>query len=491
MHHLRTHTRSMLILAAALIVGGLLSGMPAAAQGTAQAAGSDAAAADQGRRVFLTIYNGDLALVRDVRILSVAQGRSLLSFTDIPSRIDATSVSLKSLTEEGSIRILEQNYEYDMVSGDQLLRKYLGQRIEVCTQDGTAYVGYLISAPGSGESLILAEEPWGGSIVAIQRSEIRVIRYPQIPAGLVMKPTLVWSLENISAQTEHEMEVSYLTGGLSWSADYILTLDDDDQFADLTGWVTITNTSGVEFEDAELKLVAGDVNRVRDEVFYYELARSDKALALGTAPAFEERSLFEYHLYKLGFPTTVKNNQTKQIQLLSASDIPVEKQYVFGSIPGSTRWYGQSDKAKVVLRFKNSEENNMGMPLPAGRVRVNKADVDGSLEFVGEDSIEHTPKDEELTLYVGDAFDVVGEKVNVSTTRVGSNARREKYSIELRNHKTEAIDVHVVETMTSGSFEILEKSHDYKKIDAYTIEFVVRVPADGSATVTYEVMYTW
>lgn len=491
MHHLRTRTGLMLALTAVLIVGGLLSGVPAAAQAGAAAAGSDAAEADQGRRVFLTIYNGDLALVRDVRVLSVAQGRSLLSFTDIPSRIDATSVSLKSLTEEGSIRILEQNYEYDMVSGDQLLRKYLGQRIDVSTQDGTEFSGYLISAPGSGESLILAEEPWGGSLVAVQRSEIRVIRYPQIPAGLVMKPTLVWSLENTSTQSEHEMEVSYLTGGLSWSADYILTLDDDDQYADLTGWVTITNTSGVEFEDAELKLVAGDVNRVRDEFLYYELDRADKAMSLGGAPAFEERSLFEYHLYKLGFPTTVKNNQTKQIQLLSASDVPVEKQYVFGRIPGSTSWYSQSDKVKVVIKLKNSEENNMGMPLPAGRVRVNKADVDGSLEFVGEDSIEHTPKDEELLLYVGDAFDVVGERVNVSTTRVGSNARREKYSIELRNHKGEAIDVHVVETMASGSFEILDKSHDFTQIDAYTIEFVVPVPADGSSTVTYEVMYTW
>lgn len=490
MHYLRTHTKLMLALTAVLIVGGLLSWVPAVAAGSDAVA--DSGAADkQGRRVFLTIYNGDLALVRDVRTLSVAQGRSLLSFTDIPSRIDATSVSLKSLTEEGSIRILEQNYEYDMVSADQLLRRYLGQRIDVCTADGTEHSGYLISAPGSGDSLILAEEPWGGAITAIQRGEIRVIKYPQIPAGLVMKPTLVWSLENTSAESEHEMEVSYLTRGLSWSADYILTLSDDDRYADLTGWVTITNTSGVEFEDAELKLVAGDVNRVTDQVLYDDLARTEKALAVGTAPAFEERSLFEYHLYKLGFPTTVKNNQTKQIQLLSASDIPIEKQYVFGRIPGSTRWYGYSDNVKVVLKFKNSEENNMGMPLPEGRVRVNKADVDGSLEFVGEDAIEHTPKDEELLLYIGDAFDVVGERVNVSTTRIGSNARRESYSIELRNHKSEAIDVRVVETMTSGSFEILDASHDFEQIDARTIEFVVRVPADSSTKVTYEVMYTW
>ena len=278
MLHVRTNTRLMLALTAVLIVGGLLSGVTAQAADSAVAADRDAVAVEQGRRVFLTIYNGDLALVRDVRTLPVAQGRSLLSFTDIPSRIDATSVSLKSLTEEGSIRILEQNYEYDMVSGDQLLRKYLGQRIEVCTADGTEYSGYLISMPGSGGSLILAEEPWGGAITAVERSEIRVIRYPQIPAGLVMKPTLVWSLESTSAETEHEMEVSYLTGGLSWSADYILTLDDDDRFADLTGWVTITNTSGVEFEDAELKLVAGNVNRATDEVVYYDLARGEGPL---------------------------------------------------------------------------------------------------------------------------------------------------------------------------------------------------------------------
>lgn len=492
MYDLRSRWRIGVALVAAISMCGLLGGLVTAASEDALANGVNGeASAREGRKLYLTIYNDNLALIRDIRTLPIEAGRSSLSFTDIPSRIDATSVSLRSLTEEGSIRILEQNYEYDMVSGNKLLSKYLGQHIEICAADGTEYSGYLISAPGSGDSLILAEQPWGGAITAIQRDEIRVIRYPQLPAGLVMRPTLVWDMENSSDVTEHEMEVAYLTGGLSWSADYVLTLNADDTVGDLTGWVTITNNSGVEFENAELKLVAGDVNRVSNQVVYYDLMRSEK-LSLGApAPAFQESSLFEYHLYKLAFPTTVKDSQTKQIQLLTAANIPVEKQYIFGQIPGATRYYGYSDKVQVVLRLVNSEENNMGMPLPEGRVRVSKADVDGSLEFVGEDAIDHTPKDEEITLYVGDAFDITGERINTKMTSIGSSSRQDSYRIELKNHKDEAIQVHVVESMASGMYNILSSSHEYEVIDAQTIEFVVDVPANGQTDITYDVLYTW
>lgn len=476
-------------LAVMVAIVGLLGGSVLAAQADESVKDTIGSQEQIGRNLFLTIYNDNLALVRDVRNLSVPVGSSLLSFTDIPSRIDATSVILRSLTEEGSIRILEQNYEYDMVSGDKLLSKFLGQHIEVRTKDGTEYEGYLINAPTSGGSLILATEPSGGAITAIQRNEIEVIKYPSLPAGLVMRPTLVWDMVNTSDRTDHEMEVSYLTGGLSWSADYVLTLSDNDQTADLTGWVTITNNSGVEFENAELKLVAGDVHRVTDQVVYYDLLRAGKT-ASAAGESFEESSLFEYHLYKLEFPTTVKNNQTKQIQLLSVSDISVKKQFVFGRIPGYTRPYSYSDKVQVVLKFENSEENQMGMPLPEGRIRVNKADVDGSLEFVGEDSIDHTPRDEEITLYIGDAFDVTGKRINVSTTKVGSNSRKDAFRVELRNHKDEPVEVQVVESVY-GDYEILQSSHEYTQIDANMIAFLVEVPANSQVDVTYEAMFTW
>lgn len=492
MLRLRSRWKVWAILVTSAVVCGLLGGLVAAASEDTLVNSEDAAgSADGGRKLYLTIYNDNLALIRDIRTLPIQLGRSSLSFTDIPSRIDATSVSLRSLTEEGSIRILEQNYEYDMVSGNKLLTKYLGQHIEIVAADGTEYAGYLMSAPGSGDSLILAEQPWGGAITAIQRNEIRVIRYPQLPAGLVMKPTLVWEMENNSDVTQHEMEVAYLTGGLSWSADYVLTLNADDTIGDLTGWVTITNNSGVTFENAELKLVAGDVNQVSNQVLYYDTFMRTEKSAMAAAPAFGESSLFEYHLYKLAFPTTVKDSQTKQIQLLTAADIPVEKQYVFGRIPGSNRYWGYSDKVQVVLRLENSEENNMGMPLPEGRVRVNKADVDGSLEFIGEDTIDHTPKDEEITLYIGDAFDITGERINTKMTSVGSNSRQDSYRIELKNHKDEAIQVHVVESMASGTYRILSSSHTYEVVDAQTIEFVVDVPADGQTDITYDVLYTW
>lgn len=489
MRYMKACWKTPAILAAVVIVASLLAGSVFAAQTNPSVEGTDDTYAPTGRKLFLTIYNDNLALVRDVRVLTVPLGNSVLSFTDIPSRIDATSVILRSLTEEGSIRILEQNYEYDTVSGDKLLSKFLGQHIEVRTKDGTEYAGYLINVPTSGGSLILADRPFGGSITSIARSEIEVIRYPSLPEGLVMKPTLVWNMINTSDQTDHEMEVSYLTGGLSWSADYVLTLGDDDKTADLTGWVTITNNSGVEFENAELKLVAGDVHRVADKVVYYDLMAVGRT-ASPAPESFEERSLFEYHLYKLEFPTTVKNNQTKQIQLLSVSGIPVKKQYVFGRIPGYTQPYSYSENVKVVLKLENSKENNMGMPLPEGRVRVNKVDVDGSLEFVGEDSIDHTPKDEEITLYIGDAFDVTGKRINVSTTRVGSNSRKDAFRIELRNHKDETVEIQVVESLY-GDYEILQSSHEYTKIDANTVSFVVEVPANSQVDVTYEAMFTW
>jgi len=222
----------------------------------------------------------------------------------------------------------------------------------------------------------------------------------------------------------------------------------------------------------------------------YDLAGSQKAVPQYDK-AFEERSLFEYHLYKLGFPTTVKNNQTKQILLLSVSDIPVEKLYVFGRIPGYTKSYAYSDNVKVILKFKNSDENHMGMPLPEGKVRVSKADGDGSMEFVGEDAIEHTPKDEDIVLYIGDAFDITGKRINVSSTKIGSDALKDAYRIELRNHKDEPIRIQVVETMPYETYEILQSSHGYSKIDARTISFDVEVPTNSQVDITYEVMYTW
>jgi len=373
--------------------------------------------------VSLTIYNQNFALVRDKRFLDLEKGVSNIRFTDIASQIEPTSVHFKSLTAPDSCVIQEQNYEYDLVSATKLLSKYIDKKIKILAGSGTVYEGLLLSYDNNS---IVIQDPADKSLNMVSRQEnINNIAFGSLPEGLITKPTLMWQIAN-DQSGKHLTEVSYLTGGINWLCDYVVVIDKLDKNIDLSGWVTIDNRSGVTYKDASLKLIAGDVHRVREESEY--LMRDKMMVAeAARAPQFEEKAFFEYHMYTLQRKATLKDNQTKQIALLNATGTPVNKLFIYD--PAEYGWYNYQDaqttneqKVKVKIELVNSQKNNLGMPLPKGKVKVYKQDTDGKLEFIGEDAIDHTPKDEKIRLQLGDAFDVKGERKRLDYKQYGRTA---------------------------------------------------------------------
>lgn len=432
----------------------------------------------KGQSVQLTVYNQNLALVKDRRVLLLSNGVSNYRFTDVASEIDPTSVKFFTPNVSG-IRVLEQNYEYDVVSDSKLLQKFLGEKITVIDTKGEVVTGYLL---GAGENLVISSKESGGEVQIIKNSQIKAIQFPELPGGLVVKPTLVWLIQNANKTGEQLVEVSYLTGGLSWNVDYVATINQNDDRVDLTGWVTLNNQSGTGYENASLKLIAGDVNRVKEEEVQLKglmLTRAEVA----DATSFNEESFFEYHMYTLNRPTSLKNNQIKQVELLAANKVNAKKLFIYEGARNPK-------EIKTMLEFTNSTANNMGMPLPKGRIRVQKADQSGSLQFIGEDRIDHTPKDETVRIYLGDAFDIVGERIQTEVKEVSKNSRELSYRIVLRNHKKEAVTVTAVETMPyRRDWKITNSSHNYTKKDATKVEFVVKIPANGEQVIAYTVRY--
>ncbi len=452
--------------------------------------------------VALTIYNQNFGVVRERRQVNVEEKIGTIRFSDVASQIDGTSVQFKSITDPDA-SVLEQNYEYDLVSADKLLEKYIDKRIEVLTKDGSRYSGTLLSFDGN--QLVIRQADEKAGIVMVQRGDnVKDIQLGALPEGLITKPTLVWKLatEKVGRQL---IEVAYQTAGINWQADYNAVLNAKDTALDLGGWVTINNQSGATYKDAKLKLIAGDVRKVQPQA---RLGAIGSYRAIGAAPAaqgFEEKAFFEYHLYTLGRPATVAQNQTKQIELLKAADVPVKKVFLYQGAPqfqfygglNSDASYGSEEgnkKVNVIIEVKNAKDNHMGMALPKGKVRLYKRDeADGSLEFVGEDEIDHTPKDETVKLHIGDAFDIVGERKRTNfSIDVGGHAITESFEIHVRNHKTEPVEVLVKETLYRWSnWEIVESNQKWTKYDSNTIHFPVKVDKDGEQIVTYTVKYTW
>ncbi len=448
-------------------------------------------------KTMLTIYNDDLALVRQVRTVPVEKGVFKYLFQDVTAKIDPTSVALETLSGP-PISILEQNYAYDLVSDQKVLEKSLGQTITVFQTVGNtekAYTGTLLSVSG-GRPVIKT----GDGIFIGHPSRYMLAK---MPPGLIVKPTLVWLLKGQRAQ-DQTVALSYLTGGLSWKANYVLLLAPDEKKVGFTGWVTIDNQSGIGFKDATLKLLAGDVHRVqpaqRDKGIYMMKAEA------APAPQFKEKALFEYHLYTLQRPATVADNETKQIELISAPDVPVAKTYVYdgANIHGyGGYYYGRREsrdlgvpsnkKVDVYLGFDNKKASGLGIPLPKGTVRVFKNDTDGSAQFIGEDAIDHTPKDEHVRIKLGEAFDIVGERKQTAFRAVvPGHVYDESFEITLRNHKDEPVTVRVVEVLYRWSdWEIRAESEKHEKVDSQTVVFPTTVPANGKKTVTYTVRYTW
>ena len=429
---------------------------------TARAVGTDSATE-------VTVYNDNLALVKERRGLDLKTGVNRVEYTDVAALIDPTSVMFED-TKNKNTAVLEQNYEYDLVSSYKLLDKFLGKEITATEKEGETYTGTLLSHDG-GVVLSLSD----GKVVSL--TEISKFEFPD-SAGLLTKPTLVWQVYSPVAGSR-DVLTSYLTGGMSWRADYIVKTNADDSKADIQGWVSVDNGAGTTYEDAKLKLVAGEVHRIAvPQPSYYDSRATEEAMYAGSKDSFAEESLFEYHLYTLERPATLKNNQVKQLSLLSADAVPVEKELIFD--------VSKSDKVQVVLNLENSKEKGLGMPLPAGVVRVYKADSEGQLQFLGEDSIDHTPKDEEVKVVVGSAFDVTGTRTQTDYKKVSTDVWRESYEIELKNHKTEAQKIRIVEHFY-GDWEITTSSDTSKKTDAFTAEWEVTVPADGSKKVSFTV----
>jgi hypothetical protein len=444
--------------------------------------------------VGLTIYNDNFAVVRESRPMAFEQGTNIVKFTDVASAIDPTSVSFKSLSSPGAVSILEQNYEYDLVNSDSLLKRYIDKKVTIELKGSGAdtsqeITGVLMAAMGN--DLILKNEK--NEIQIVDKTSTGKISLRELPDDLVTRPTLVW-LADSKEKGQQLCQVTYTTGRVGWNADYLAVLNADETKIDFSGWVTIDNKSGAGYKDATIKLIAGDVRRVVEPV-PMERGRMVYAMKGGADQAgFEEKPFMEYHLYTLGRKSTVNNNQVKQIEFITpASGVPSNKIYIYERKP---RWFyenkNQKDKVNVKIEFENTRENGLGIALPKGKIRVFKKDpADGTLEFVGEDKIDHTPAKEKLSLYIGDAFDIVPQYTLVDG-KYGEHYSRETHKIELRNRKQSAVTVYVDEKLTQGRNWTIEKStHEYKKRDVNTIRFEVKIEADSTAAIEYTVTETW
>ncbi len=441
----------------------------------------------------LTIYNSNIALMRDVRELTLPEGPFDLSYVDITATINPATVHFRSLTQPGLLSVLEQNYEYDLLEPQKLLQKYVGREVTLVRNRQDA--GTTVTEEVRARLLALNNGPvWqrGNEIVTGLHADH--IRFPELPENLYSRPTIVWALDNTGAAA-HRVEVAYLANSLSWNADYVLTVGRDNTIADLDGWVTLTNNSGTAFNDARLQLVAGDLHRIEPRYRRNEIDALRTMAAMADEAQFVEEAFSEYHLYTLGRRTSVRNNETEQVSLLNGTGVAVEKRFV---VDGQQFYYRNpqspgaplTDPVKVYFRFVNEEDAGLGMPLPAGNVRVYQADGAGRIQFVGEDQIGHTPKNETLNVRIGTAFDVVAERKQTDFRRVSSLVHEVAFEITLRNHKDEPIVVEVNEPI-GGDWLTLEASHEWTQNSAWAARFDVPVAASGEITLRYRVRARW
>lgn len=444
--------------------------------------------ADQ-KEVAVTIYNENLALIKDQRQLQLGVGSSSLAFRDVSARMRPETALLRSISAPGSLSVLEQNFDFDLLTPQKLLEKYVGKTVNIvrtnpATGVETSEVAQVLSANN-------------GTVLKIgQRIETGIpgrIIYGDVPPNLRDRPTLVMALDNTGA-AQQDVELSYLTSGLAWKADYVVELNAADDQLDISGWVTLTNTSGAAYKNAKLQLVAGDVNQVQPERQLAQRVMAAPApMTAKAASNMAEESLFEYHLYTLNRPTTIAENQTKQVSLLSATGVPARKELL---LRGSEYYYqssygdlGQKMKVGVFVEFDNKESAHLGMPLPKGTIRVYKRDKSGNAQFIGEDRVDHTPKNEKVRLKLGDAFDVTADKKQTDFKKLAGSGKynyvyESAYEITLKNAKKESVTVTVQEPMP-GDWQIQSENHTSTKATSNTAVWKINVPAEGKATLTY------
>jgi hypothetical protein len=447
---------------------------------------------DTRKSVAVTVYNDGFGLVRELRDVDLGTGRVSLEFRDVSSKVEPNTVHVKSTTK-GALSILEQNYRYDLLSPQKLLQKYQGKKIKLYrwnkeTGKDEVYDAEVLSVNDNQPVLKVGNEITYGFPARYA--------FPEVPANLIAEPSLVWLLD--SEARKQTLEVTYLSQGFSWAADYVLTVGDEtagtgNSTADLTGWVTLSNDTSTSYENAQLKLVAGNVQRVRDALTK-SAAMKEEREDDGERRQFKEESFFEYHLYTLDRPTTLLSNEQKQVTLLEGHGVQVHRQLIFYGASYYYRGsYGQvvsNQKVGVYLDIANEEKNHLGIPLPKGTVRVYKADKSGSTQFIGEDNIDHTPRDEKVRVKMGESFDVVGDRKQTDFKDISSCIDETSWEISLRNHKDVADEILVYEPI-EGDWEVLSSSQPFQKKDAHTFTFTAKVGARAETKITYRVRVKW
>jgi hypothetical protein len=440
---------------------------------------------DQQTGIAVTIYNSDLALIRDQRKVDLKSGENELAFIDVSAGIRPETALLTA--QGGGLTVTEQNFDFDLLTPQKLLEKSVGGTIRVFRTNPTT------GADTSEDAKVLSVAEGMAVLQIGDRIETAVpgrLVFSAVPPNLRARPTLVTkALSEKAGPTT--VALSYLSHGLSWQADYVASLSADEKTIDLNGWVTLTNQSGVTYKDAKLQLVAGQVNQVQ-EFMKRDMVMAQAAAPMPAAPKMSEERSFEYHLYRLDTPTTIQQNQTKQVALMAASGIPVTKQYLITD--AANIWgrystsFGETERvnATVKLKFVNDEKSKAGMPLPKGVVRVYKADSQGEAVFVGEDSIDHTPKNEDVNLTLGQAFDITARAKQTDFEQVGDRVYENAYEIEIKNAKPEKVTVDLREQIP-GDWKMIKESQEHKKLDAQTAGWLVDVPANGSTKLSYRV----
>jgi hypothetical protein len=421
----------------------------------------------------VTVYNQNLGVVRDVRSIDLKSGVSNIAITDVAQSIDPTSVHIKLNGE-----VLEQNYQYDLVNLDKILQKYVDSNIRLIGNNNEIIEGTLLSSNGG---QIVLRKPDGGLLMLPNSGNYR-FSVGSLPEGLITKPTLLWMVNTPKAGKQN-VEISYQTAGMNWHAEYVALLNNTDTKIDLNCWVSIENNSGATYKNASLKLVAGDVNLVSNAprpLYDMALQKSNTS-----GEQFQERGFFEYHLYDLQRPTTLAQNETKQISLFETPGIKITKKYYYGS----GYYYGNnSGKVAVIVEFNNTKENGLGIPLPKGKIRIYKTDGESN-EFIGEDLIDHTPNKEKIKLKIGNAFDVLAEESQTDHKKISNKVYEDTYQITLKNRKQEDITIEV-ERNLGLNWEIINSSLKYSKKNAQTIVFEVPVQKDSETKLTYTVRYS-
>jgi hypothetical protein len=427
---------------------------------------------------FVTIYNRDLGLIKQIRTVVIEDTGAPMRFTDVAANLIPTSVHLRALRPDSHFQVLEQNFEYDLVSSEKILEKYIDHPIEIITESGELIGGVLLSKQGT--SLVVRTD---GGIKILGWNNNMSITVKELPEGLITRPTLIWELTGLT-QGKERIEVSYLTAGMGWQAEYVGVLNEAADHIDLEAWVSVTNQSGATFKDATLKLVAGEVHRAPSPMLRQQMAGTDKVLEARQRAGFEERTFFEYHIYELDRQTTLKDNQIKQIALFPPAGVLSEKKIYYNA---------RRDPKKVDVRlfFKNEEKSGLGQPLPAGIFRIYQKDGD-SLEFIGEDRIDHTPRNEAVKITVGKAFDLSGERRMIDRKKISDRSERQTIEIALRNNKPmEDVTIVVEEALSYPYWEIEETTVPFEKKDAHLVQFRVQMKAEKQVTLRYTVLAQW